>query len=470
MIDQQIPRLRTLVKILLWVTLGIGTYLIWPNPSSAFYDDLCFTSTGAVGNCMANATPNCSVGTTPECVPTTCGADPASEGNPACLTPVESSFGNGGAPNARSMIHADSIYLLAKAVGLRDRAAYFIAAYADTPDKEGAFILMVPASTGSGYTACSDPQHATIALPGLFRGSATGTGIHFPTVTGSVASNPDPSDAIHEGVSRLRSWALGNERFPCLGGLTFPNGTGASLSYFSGAKCYVSSSSFNFESGKYRVNQAANVGAYQSGDQPFSGSSGLITAADTPAFADDLQGLLNASTGRLANGTTPVPLLLLKMGVYLHSLLDRVSHAPALVPMTVSGPESNLTFNAPTNFPYPHAYLHFEEVGIPVLSPRTETALNLAYDELATFARLRPAFVMPTPVVTPKASVVPPLVTTVLNQRSAADRLAQLETLSKSHGYNTLAGNCSSGSPPVKPEPPGRPNCGPTANGMSTCQ
>jgi hypothetical protein len=465
MAGEQIPRLRTLTKILLWVALV--TYLVWPNPSSAFYDDLCFTSTGAVGNCLANAAPECSI--TGNCVPATCGADAASETDTACLDPVETSFDNGSAANARSMIHADSIYLLAKAVGLQDRVAYFLAAYGDTPDKQGQFILMVPVSTG-GYAPDTNPQHATIALAGLFRGSATGDSIHFPLVTGVVRSKPDPTDTIHEGVSRLRSWALAGGRFPCLGGLTVANGEGTSLSYYSGAKCYVSSSSFSFEGGTYHVNQTANVAdaaSYQSGDQPFSSAPGLVTGTGSYVFADDLQGLLNASSGRLADGTTPVPLALLKMGVYLHSLMDRVSHAPALVSLTVSGPPANLTFSAVPIWRFPHAYLHFEEVGIPVLSPRTETALDLAYDELAVFAGLHSEFKTSPAVVTPKSSVVPPLVKTVLNQRSATARLAQLEKLSKALGYSWLAQGSGPSGHPVNP---GRPGCGQTTSGSNTCE
>jgi hypothetical protein len=46
-------------------------------------------------------------------------------------------------------------------------------------------------------------------------------------------------------------------------------------------------------------------------------------------FAGDLRHLLNLSPARLSDGVTPVPLTLLKIGVYLHSLMDRVSHAPA---------------------------------------------------------------------------------------------------------------------------------------------
>jgi hypothetical protein len=368
------------------------------------------------------------------------------------------------------MIHADSVYLLAKAVGLQDRVAYFLAAYGDTPDKKNQFILMIP--TSGGYAPDADPQHATIALPGLFRGSATGDGIHFPLVAGTVGSSPDPTDTVHEGVSRLRSWALAGGSFPCFGGLTVPSGTGASLSYFSGAQCYVSSSSsFSFESGTYHVNQTANVtggASYQSGDQIFSDSSGLITGTGSYAFADDLQGLLNASTGRLSDGITPVPVAILAMGVYLHSLMDRVSHAPALVSLTASGLVANLTFTAvPDNWTaLPHPYLHFEEVGIPVLSPRTETALNLAYDELTVFAGLHPEYMTSPPVIAAKSSVVPPLVSTVLNQRSAAARLAQLEQLSKSLGYSWFAQGTGLSGHPVNP---GRPGCGQIGT-VNTCE
>jgi hypothetical protein len=430
--------LKIACRLLAFATAAV---LSSKTPSSAFFDDLCFSSNGALGNCLANSTPYCSI--TGDCVPISCGADAASEQNSQCFGPVN--FVAGGDPKARSMVHADSVYLLAQAVGLDARAAYFIATYGDTPDKIGEFILMVPA-LGGRYAPYQDPQHKTLPLPDLVRGSALGTSIHFPLVTDAPQIAPDPTDSIHEGVSRLRSWALGDEfeifQTPCLGGLTFQNRV--TLSYFSGERCYVSTSipPFSFEGGTYGVNQSVNVTAspsYQSGDQPFQSSSYEgIQAQDAPVFAGDLRHLLNLSPARLADGVTPVPLALLKIGVYLHSLMDRVSHTPALVPLTLSGPPANRTFDGALSFPFSHAYLHFEEVGIPTLSRRTETALGLAYDELQVFARQHPEFIAKNRRVTAKSEVVSPLVNLVLNQRSAAVRLTRLDTLSRTLGYASL--------------------------------
>jgi hypothetical protein len=370
--------------------------------------------------------------------------DSASEQKKACYGPVEASFPNGSAANARSMVHADALYLLAQAVGLDARVAYFIGAYGDTPDKNDEFILMVPDS-GGNFIRYQDAEHATIALPDLSRNYDIGVGIHFPLVKSQPQITVDPSDTVNEGVSRLRSWIFGDQSGsfpdPCLGGVTVQN-TAAS-SYFSGAECYVSTSAFSFSGGAYDVNQAGNISSYrnyQSGDQPFQSAAPLkgISANDSPVFAGDLQGALNGSSGRLLDGVTPVPLALLQIGVYLHSLMDRVSHWVALTPMMVSGPPTALLFKAQVMFGFSHAYLHFEEVGIPVLSPRTETALNLAYDELCAFAAKHPEFMAGTPRITAKASVVPPLVNSVLNQRSATNRLGAMATLSQNLGYAYL--------------------------------
>lgn len=467
-------RPRTLVTILPW--LAVGSWLAWTNPASAFYDDLCFVSKGTnwtIGNCLANSKPTCSI--TKNCVSASCGANAASEKNSTCTSPVQSSFGNGEDPHARSMIHADSVYLLAQAVGIDGRAAYFIAAYGDTPDKSGEFILMIPASGGL-YTPYADPLHATIALPDLFRGSALGSSIHFPLFTG----NPEKivPDSADEGVSRLRSWALGDGSGhfpnPCLGGLTLPSPPPQS-SYFQGDKCYVSSSVYSFEGGAYHVNQSANVAisgdsSFQSGDLPFnSASPEQISATDKPVFADDLQGLLDASPARY-DGVHPVPLALLKIGVYLHSLMDRVSHAPVMTPLKVPATSSSSNFTGAIVWKIPHPYLHFEEVGIPTLSPRTEQALSLAYDELARFAKQNPQFMAPHPVITAKSKVVPALVNTVLNQRSAAARLSQLDNLAKSLGYYALSQPEPIVAPPSPPSPPVRPGCGRTGSGPDTCQ
>jgi len=458
---------------LLVIGIVVTTFdLVWANSSSAFYDDLCFAPQGAdwkVANCLANSAPHCSIKN--DCVPASCGADAASEKNSQCTSPVAASFGNGEDPHARSMIHADSIYLLAQAVGLDGRAAYFIAAYGDTPDKAGQFILMVSAS-GGGYTPYTDPLHATIALPDLFRGSARGSAIHFPLFTGEALKIVP--DSNHEGVSRLRSWALGDGSGhfppPCIGGLTFPSHP--AKSYFIGEKCYVSSSALGFEGGADRVNQTANVSlsgdtSFQSGDQPFSSpSSAKISAADKPVFADDLQGLLDGSPARF-DGVRPVPLALLKMGVYLHSLMDRVSHAPALTPLTVPATSPSSDFTGGLDWTIPHPYLHFEEVGIPTLSSRTEQALNLAYDELALFAKRNAEFLAPHPVITAKSKVVPALINSVLNERAAAARLNALEKLSRTLGYYAL----TQPEPIVVPPPrPPRPGCGHTDSGSDTCQ
>jgi hypothetical protein len=443
-----------------WWAIGlISVAFLGANHGIAFYDDVCFTQQGAVQNCLANATPNCSI--TGNCVPTSCGADNASETNSSCLVPVNNSFSNGSAPNARSTIHADSIYLIAQAVGIDPRAAYFIAAYGDAPD-HGQFEMMVPATAGDyqgTYVPYTDTSHATIAVTNLLRTSVLGTGIHFPLVMGlaSVPATPDPTDSVHEGVSHLRNWVFssGSGR-PCLGGLTTENSSNSS--YFSGSACYVSSSSYSFESGKYNVNQAANVvlsggGSYQSGDQPFDGASPEgVYSTDSPTFAGDLQGLLNTSTGRLSDGKTPVPVVLLAMGVYLHSLLDRVSHAMALVPTTVSGTSNDLAFDTGISFPFSHAYLHFEEVGIGTLAGRTAVALNLAYSELSAWANQQLALLRAFPVVyagnvllvnpnatiTSQSDIVNALVTQILNQPSAATRLSNFATKANTYGYAPL--------------------------------
>jgi hypothetical protein len=416
----------------------IAGILVFTSPSSAFYDDICFTTEGMIANCLANATPNCSI--TGNCLPESCAATPTSEQNTECINPAILSFPNGGDPRARSMIHADSIYLLAQAVGLDPRVAYFIAAYGDTPDKDGQFILMIPSSNGP-FLQYQDPQHQTIALPDLFRGSAIGQGIHFPLVTYVPEITFNPTDSLHEGVSRLRSWALGGRfgfQSPCLGGITFQDTW--ILGYFSGTKCYVSTMYYSFEGGLYHVNQTPDVLGFQTGDQPFQSNTPLtkIEANDAPVFAGDLQRILDRSPGRLADGLTPVPLALVQIGVYIHSLMDRASHTPALMPLRVTGSASDLIFNDQVVFPFPHAYLHFEEVGIPAVSARTEVALNLAYDELRTFAEQHPNFITSHRKIASQSDVVPPLVNGVLNQRSPSTRLTNIRLLATSLGYNSL--------------------------------
>ena len=108
-------------------------------------------------------------------------------------------------------------------------------------------------------------------------------------------------------------------------------------------------------------------------------------------YVDQLPIILSASTGRLADGRSPVPVEVVRFGVYLHSLQDRISHWQC-------GDASYFTGPTPTDgkfvFFYSieecgqdiHAVRHYNEMANTPLPTRTYSALNYTWDELEAFA------------------------------------------------------------------------------------
>ncbi len=210
------------ITIRLWAFIAAGS-LLDSGRSNAFAEDLCLED-GRVENCV--------------------GGD--REGRmPRLIDRFRAMFGLWSAAqetNGRSMIHVDSTFFIAQAVGLRWDIAYWIAAYDQVPD-----VMQYIPFGSDGRKLTEIPRWHTIRLNGWYRLALDlgGTLYHYPAPylphgttrlpPNIQAAHPNLNDSVHEGtVVHFRRWALEGTRV-CTGGFTTraPDG-----SYFTGASCF----------------------------------------------------------------------------------------------------------------------------------------------------------------------------------------------------------------------------------------
>jgi hypothetical protein len=167
---------------------------------------------------------------------------------------------------SRSMVHYDSTYIIAQAVGLTPSAAYWVAAYTEATDQGH----LVP--VGAHGAALSDPVYSPVDLTGINRYHlcAGGSEFHYPTMSSNATAVPfEPPLATydfdaHGHLSHVRQvhdvercmlhathghlptgvsqWALGERSSLCINGLTAPPSASAAAlpdgAYFSAPSCY----------------------------------------------------------------------------------------------------------------------------------------------------------------------------------------------------------------------------------------
>ena len=107
--------LSTMSVVLGSAVVALG--LTAPRPASAFLEDICIPRVGSgLKDCLA---------------PASACRNPAMAQNRGCLLEAVQFAA---IPPGRSMIHADSTYFIAQALGYRADVAYWIAAYNETAD------------------------------------------------------------------------------------------------------------------------------------------------------------------------------------------------------------------------------------------------------------------------------------------------------------------------------------------------
>ena len=355
------------------IVLGLLSVLGLSAPALGFAEDLTVTDAG-ISNCLT------SDGTTPT----------------ICVS---------GQGAGRSMIHVDSTFFIAQALGFKDDIAYWLAAYDDATD------LGTYQPFDNCGKALGDVRKQTEAIPSVVRTSLTtgGLAIHFPTafsvdgtgadlVTNGVTglypfyqsnSKYPAIDTVYEGsLSHLRRWAMtfdAGSTPPVLCNSGFTQSVGDS--YFAGSACYTKNDA------GVPINGLTPLSSADGGSQAFQTVSGrqYLFAVNDPKSSQPLQTALDAGNGRRWNGSTAaVPAELVRMAVYLHSVQDRVSHQycgdASLARTADAGSGFIYSYSMLMCSSINHAQGHFDEIGRPTLPLRVFTALNITYDELQKFA------------------------------------------------------------------------------------
>ena len=305
------------------------------------------------------------------------------------------------AGTGRSMIHMDSTYLIAQAVGFRWDIAYWIAAYDEVTDlgeyspfDQCGTVLSNPtlqAAKINGFQR-TDASHGGFGYHFVTAFSATGSGSDLGGVTGL---HPNLSDNLHEGMlTQLRRWAQDSAGQPmCTNGFT-------SRAPLSGAP-YNNLSCYDPLPGSGSKLIVGEVPLFTPGGarllfSAYNGDQYLMSTSSGDAYASALPAILASSSGRLQTGPDAgqtVPAVLAKLGFYLHILQDRISHHRCgdVSYVRWENPAYRFVYE-PTSSPTEctqdqHAFGHYEELARNAPLPdRTYAGLNYTYAELKAFA------------------------------------------------------------------------------------
>lgn len=348
------------------VRWAVAAALAAPGVAHAFAEDVCFDENGAR---------NCSE--IPEqCLPV--GTDDA-----RCRAAASAAFVVEGssATAARSTLHADATHLIAQFVGFSAEDAWWIAAYDevadyssfDAMDREG-----LPYGDGAYATATLDGFNR-LNLPSggmLFHFMAPFHGADASPIPGIDGLDPDPTDGTTEvQLANLRAWALGDAP-GCTAGLTVP----VDGDYARGPACYSEDGEPVPVHGEVR-----GVGSVAIPFNVVTGPQVIVSSDTAPITTEGFDAVVGED--RAADA---------RLGVYLHSLADRISHHVCADTAHLSLSEDGFSYDATSDdcTQGTHALRHLWEAGVDpdVLSAADRTtpaALETIADELADFAGYR---------------------------------------------------------------------------------
>lgn len=370
------------------------------TPVHAFFEDICLPRKGQSGPLSWCIRPNC--------------LSPANTPNRVCPEQALDFFT---VMPGRSMVHADSTYFIAQALGYRPDVAYWIAAYNEVTD----YGLYAPidqcgkqassSNSGKNYmaaafngfvrtnTATDGPlDHYTAS----FSPNGQGTDVHGAGGVQAVypLHYPIPGypehidDTYQKTLADLRQWAMLASDDPghlCTVGLT---------STSTQSRCFEGTIT-----GTVPFLRAVNNRGVQ-----LSITAGLkvlnLGSSGPPDYYDKLKSYLDdpsKTTGTLWMSPTPgpVPVQLARIGLYLHVLQDTSSHATYCgddSPSTPGGidPGTYMYLDSSTTVKVkfgdgcansPHLAGHLQETGTGAnaLPLRDYVALNNTVDELILF-------------------------------------------------------------------------------------
>lgn len=373
------------------ISISIVASLLLGRPAGAFYEDVCVSTTnGQFESCYAN------------------------------------DHGAG-----RSLIHVDSTYFIALALGYRADVAYWLAAYNEVTDF-GTYAPMdqcgkSASSTNSGASYLAATYNGFVRNEGATGGFAyhyslgfspqgDASDIFYPGGTRGVYTFRFPSpgypggviDNVYEPLSELRQWgmlaAASDPGFLCTVGFTLPSTTNSTTagvpSYFGGSTCQPTT-----VQGAGVVPYLGVAGAGQQVQFSLGPMTLDLLANGTKVPYTQLAAYLadpTKTTGTLwLDPSHPtVPVQVARVAHYLHALQDRSSHgtycgddAPHENSVNDSG---SYIATAGTNFAFNygetcaqqyHLQSHVQETGTgaAALPLRVYTALNMTLNELIVF-------------------------------------------------------------------------------------
>lgn len=320
---------QSIAKAALFRALILLVGVAGSGQSNAFSEDMCPANQGGWTSCVDRA-----------CSPQ--GENLFCESASALSQYV--TLATGDATGVRSVLHFDSIYLLAQAVGFTPRQAYQIASYNqavdtgkyDHRDESGQIMIARESCTGTTANPVKDPASCVLNsadISGVGRNNFVGGGLffHFHTVPpASKSSNglkPQVADPQREPfLNHLRNWALGKGPL-CLGGMSFIKGADQ---LDSGAACYQST---------------MRAEPTLLGRIPFISELGEYLQLDWISTISEQRVVRNPQTQELTlasqlekNLPPNVEAQYVRMGIYLHALQDRISHHRCIMSSTLEGP------------------------------------------------------------------------------------------------------------------------------------
>jgi len=359
--------------------------------------------------------------------------------------------GSGQQQGARSMVHADSTYLLAQVAGFSADDAWWITAFDEVCDY-GKF----QAYDMQGQPL--DPATETPTMNGFVR-TNTGTGgtfFHYVSTynggSGGASSSlngldPDVNDESTElFLSHLRLWAqagTGPSRVLCTAGLTTLGDAGG---YGAGAGCYpydagadagADAGNIVWSTAIFAVGKTINA----------TNSSGLQVIQHPDGGAAVMSDQFDAIVGFGEDAGASAKIMDARLGIYLHALADRISHNVCTDTASMAGPtgagwtESWTTGKCDQGY---HVLFHAWETGVdfsmvPAANQTTVSALSAVHGQLLSFGTARG--------VSPVAADADALLADMSTALQTPDATARIEALA--------AVSCKYG---VKPFP-GAPEC-----------
>lgn len=241
---------------------------------------------------------------------------------------------------ARSSVHFDATYYLAQLAGFSPRDAHLIAAYDQAVDTgqyvhrgQDGQMLADPATCGS---TTPDPACTlnTLVVGGLDRNNFVSGGVffHFMAPLAGVKDvnglAPDIDDAASETfLHSLRRWAYGLGPL-CVGGFTNPSASG---DLASGSSCF-NDTKRSLPQLMGRMPAASELGYLGYAD--WLSPLGEQTVVTDPVSGKDTE------ASELGKYFAPEELPLVRLGIYMHALQDRISHHRCLDVTRVEGPRS----------------------------------------------------------------------------------------------------------------------------------